>query len=67
MILKNEAEPNQILLMNQDGTSKDSKMMDDIMQGTIKIDGVSIQRIVNGNQDYFKMLKKNMDSPHRQR
>ena len=53
MILKNEAEPNQILLVNQDGTSKDSKMMDDIMQGTIKIDGVSIKRIVNGNQEYF--------------
>ena len=65
--MKSETEPNRILLVNQDGTSKDSNMMGNIIQGTIKVDGMSIKKLVNENKDYFAMLKNNQNDTHRAR
>ena len=40
-------------------------MMQDIVQGTIKVDGVSIRRLVAENREYFDQLRRNENSPHR--
>lgn len=65
VIVKSETHPNKVLLVGEDGTSKDANVMENILQGTIKVDGLSISRMVNKNMDYFLSLEKNQHSPHR--
>ena len=67
VIVKSDTEQNRVLLMGHDNTCKDSKMMEDILQGTMQINGLSIQKLVQSNPDYFLQLKMNETSPHRQR
>lgn len=67
VIMKSETQPNKVLLVGEDGTSKDASVMENILQGTIKVDGLSISRMVKKNMDYFLSLEKNAQSPHRQR
>ena len=58
VILKSETEANKVILVGQDGVGKDAAMMEDILQGTIKVDGLSIPRLISKNKEYFLMLKE---------
>ena len=50
-------------MLNADGTSKDANLIDDIKQGTMKVNGLSIQKIVADNLNYFEILNKKEKSP----
>jgi len=53
--------------MTPDGTSKDESMMQQIMNGSMMVDGLSISKVVAQNADYFHELQKKDCSPHRHR
>jgi serine kinase of HPr protein (carbohydrate metabolism regulator) len=40
--VKSDTQANKVLLVGEDGMGKDETMMEDIIHGTIKIDGLSI-------------------------
>jgi DNA replication protein DnaC len=67
VIVKCETEANKVILVGQDGVGKDAAMMEDIMQGSIKVDGLSIPRLISKNKEYFENLRTKSKSPHKQR
>jgi len=67
VILKSETDENRILLVTRDGTSKDATMMQSIINGTMKVDGLSIKRVVAEHAQYFDMLKLKDEMLLRQR
>jgi DNA replication protein DnaC len=67
VIVKCETEANKVILVGQDGVGKDAAMMEDIMQGSIKVDGLSIPRLISKNKEYFENLRIKSKSPHKQR
>ena len=58
MIFKSDTDKNRVLLVTEDGTSKDQEMVECILHNSMKIDGMSIPKVVAQHREYFQMLQQ---------
>lgn len=53
LILKSETDKTRVLLVTEDGTSKDQETVECILHNSMKVDGMSIPKVVAQHREYF--------------